>query len=74
MMGFELAPKETIPALAASERSASIQVVNRLHDAGVLTIPSGTQKLRLLPPLNLSRAQAEEGLSVIRNVIKALAQ
>jgi acetylornithine aminotransferase/acetylornithine/N-succinyldiaminopimelate aminotransferase len=73
MMGFELAPKETIPSLAASERSASIQVVNRLHDAGVLTIPSGTQKLRLLPPLNLSRAQAEEGLSVIRNVIKTMA-
>ena len=55
MMGFELAPKENIPAFAASEKSASIQLVNRLHDAGVLTIPSGTQKMRLLPPLNLTR-------------------
>jgi acetylornithine/N-succinyldiaminopimelate aminotransferase len=73
MMGFELAPKEKIPALAAGEKSASIQLVNRLHDAGVLTIPSGTQKLRLLPPLNLTRPQAEEGLAAIRKVVSALA-
>jgi acetylornithine/N-succinyldiaminopimelate aminotransferase len=73
MMGFELAPKESIPSLASGEKSASIQIVNRLHDAGVLTIPSGTQKLRLLPPLNLSRAQAEEGLAIIRKVVQAVA-
>jgi 4-aminobutyrate aminotransferase-like enzyme len=39
----------------------------------LLTIPSGTQKLRLLPPLNLTRAQAEEGVAIIRNVVKQLA-
>lgn len=74
MIGFELVEKETIPAFAASDKTASIQMVNRLHDAGVLTIPSGAQKLRLLPPLNLARAQAEEGLSLIRNVVQSLAR
>ena len=73
MMGFELASKETIPAFASGEKSASLQLVNRLHEAGVLTIPSGTQKLRLLPALNLTRAQAEEGLAIIRNVVKTIA-
>jgi acetylornithine/succinyldiaminopimelate/putrescine aminotransferase len=45
--------------------------VNRLHEAGVLTIPSGTQRLRL-PALNLSRAQAEEGLGLIESAVKQL--
>ena len=41
MLGLELADK--IPALAASDKPAAIQFVNRLHAAGVLTIPAGTQ-------------------------------
>jgi acetylornithine/N-succinyldiaminopimelate aminotransferase len=73
MLGFELAEKEAIPAFLASEKSAAIQLVNRFHDAGLLTIPSGTQKLRLLPPLNLSRAQAEEGAAIIRRVVEEIA-
>jgi acetylornithine/N-succinyldiaminopimelate aminotransferase len=74
MIGFELAPKEKIQAFAASDKTAAIQLVNRLHDAGALTVPSGPQKLRLLPPLNLTHAQAEEGLAAIRGVIKAVAR
>jgi acetylornithine aminotransferase/acetylornithine/N-succinyldiaminopimelate aminotransferase len=73
MIGFELAEKETIPSLAKSDRAASLQLVDRLHDAGLLTIPSGTQKLRLLPALNLTRADAEEGIAIIRRVLQALA-
>jgi acetylornithine aminotransferase/acetylornithine/N-succinyldiaminopimelate aminotransferase len=73
MLGFELAEKEKIPAFAGSDKTASIQFVNRLHDLGLLTVPSGAQKLRLLPPLNLARAQAEEGVSVIRSLVKSLA-
>jgi acetylornithine/N-succinyldiaminopimelate aminotransferase len=73
MIGFELAAKERIAAFSGNEKSAAIQMVNRLHDAGVLSIPSGTQKLRLLPPLNLTQGQAEEGIAVIRSVVKSLA-
>jgi acetylornithine aminotransferase/acetylornithine/N-succinyldiaminopimelate aminotransferase len=73
IIGVELAPKEKIPAFANSDRSASLQFIDRLHQAGVLTVPSGAQVVRLLPPFNLSRAQAEEGLAIIRRVVKELA-
>jgi 4-aminobutyrate aminotransferase-like enzyme len=38
-----------------------------------LTIPSGTQVIRLLPPLNLTRSQAEEGIGIIERLTEALA-
>jgi acetylornithine/succinyldiaminopimelate/putrescine aminotransferase len=73
MIGLELADRDRIPAFAASEKTASIQFVNQLHEAGVLAIPSGGQVVRLLPALNLIRAQAEEGLEVIESVVARLA-
>lgn len=71
MLGIELAGN--IPAFAANGKAPSIQFVNRLHDAGLLTIPSGDHVFRLLPPLNLSRSQAEEGIRIIERVVGALA-
>ncbi len=73
MMGFELADRENIRAFASIEKTSSIQFVNRLHDAGVLTIPSGANVVRLLPALNLTRAQAEEGLRIIESVAASVA-
>ncbi len=70
MLGLELAEK--IPAFAASDKSAAIQFVNRLHAAGVLTIPAGTQIVRLLPSLNLKPQEAGEGITKIEEVVKAL--
>lgn len=72
MLGFELAPRERIPAFAASEKTPALQCVSRLHEAGVLTVPAGPQVVRLLPALNLSRADAEAGLTAIESVIAAL--
>ena len=71
MLGLELAEK--IPAFAASDKSAAIQFANRLHAAGVLTIPAGTQVIRLLPPLNLKPQEAGEGIAKIEEVVKSLA-
>jgi acetylornithine aminotransferase/acetylornithine/N-succinyldiaminopimelate aminotransferase len=71
MLGLELA--ENIPALAGSDKSQAIQVVNRLHAAGVLTVPAGAQIIRLLPPLNLNWREAGEGIARIEEVVKALA-
>jgi acetylornithine/N-succinyldiaminopimelate aminotransferase len=71
MLGLELAEK--IPAFAASDKSAAIQFTNRLHAAGALVIPAGTQVIRLLPPLNLKPQEAGEGISKIEEVIKSLA-
>ena len=70
ILGIELA--EDIPAFAASDKTPAMQFVNRLHDAGVLTIPSGNQITRLLPALNLSRSDATEGIAIIESVVKKL--
>jgi len=73
MLGLELVEKEKIPAFAKSDKTAAAQFVNRLHTAGVLTIPAGTQIVRLLPPLNLKRKEAGEGIGKIEEVVKSLA-
>ena len=54
-------------------KAASLQFVHRLHDAGLLAIPSGTQVIRLLPALNLTPEQAQEGLAIIERVVKTVA-
>ncbi len=71
IIGLELAEK--IPAFTSSDKSHAVQFVNRLHDAGMLTVPSGTQVIRILPPFNLSRAEADEGIAIIKNVVAQFA-
>jgi acetylornithine aminotransferase/acetylornithine/N-succinyldiaminopimelate aminotransferase len=73
MLGFELADNNTIPAFARSDRPAALQLVDRLHEAGLLTIPSGAQVVRLLPALNLTPAQAAEGIAILSEVLVSLA-
>ena len=43
--------------------------VNKLHEAGLLTVPAGTQIVRLLPSLNLTQVEAEQGLQIIESVV-----
>lgn len=73
MLGLEFQPHDKIPALAMVDKPAATQIVARLQAAGVLTIPSGMQVVRLLPALNLSRAEAEEGLAAIGKLVRELA-
>ena len=70
IIGLELVPN--IPAFSGSEKSHAIQFVNRLHEAGMLAVPSGTQVVRLLPPLNLRRDEAEQGINIIESITKKL--
>jgi acetylornithine/succinyldiaminopimelate/putrescine aminotransferase len=70
MIGIEL--EEKIPAFAASEKPAAIQFVNALHRAGALAIPAGTRVIRLLPALNLRRAEAAEAAQIIESVVAQL--
>jgi acetylornithine/N-succinyldiaminopimelate aminotransferase len=74
MLGIEMGARENVPGFQRSDKNPSIQCVERLHDAGVLTVPSGAQVIRLLPPLNLTRQQAEEGVQAIRRVVQSLNQ
>jgi acetylornithine aminotransferase/acetylornithine/N-succinyldiaminopimelate aminotransferase len=71
MIGLEF--RGDAPGFRGSEKVPSLQVVERLHAAGVLTVPAGTSIIRLLPALNLTRPEAMEGLRVIESVVAELA-
>jgi acetylornithine/N-succinyldiaminopimelate aminotransferase len=71
ILGIELVEK--IPAFAASDKPAALQFVNRLHAAGVMTVPAGNTIVRLLPPLNLKPQEAAEGIAKIEELVRSLA-
>jgi acetylornithine/N-succinyldiaminopimelate aminotransferase len=71
MLGLELAPD--VPALKVEGKMPAAVFAARLQEAGVLLIPAGPNILRLLPALNLSRSDAEEGLQLIESVVAKLA-
>ena len=70
ILGLELT--ENIPAFATGDKTPATQFVNRLHAAGLMTVPAGNQIVRLLPPLNLKAQEAGEGISIIENLVKSL--
>jgi acetylornithine/N-succinyldiaminopimelate aminotransferase len=75
MIGFEL-EEETIAALEivkASGKIASIFVAKALLDAGMMVVPAGPKVVRWLPPMNLTDAQAEEGLHLFKSTLNELA-
>jgi acetylornithine/N-succinyldiaminopimelate aminotransferase len=71
MIGLEF--RAAAPGFAGNEKAPALQVVERLHAAGVLTVPAGTAVIRLLPALNLTRPEAMEGLHAIEAVVAELA-
>lgn len=72
MIGIEFQPDFQV--FAREQKTPAIQVVNRLHEKDVLTVPAATSVIRLLPPLNLSESEADEGLRAIEEVIADLAE
>ena len=62
MIGIEFQPKLRG---SQSEKSPALQMVDRLHERDLLTVPAATSVIRLLPALNLSESEAEEGLRAI---------
>jgi acetylornithine aminotransferase/acetylornithine/N-succinyldiaminopimelate aminotransferase len=72
MLGIQLvadfAERVTLP----EGRSPSIHVVELLHAAGLLTVPSGTHAFRWLPPLNVTRGEIEEAAATTREVLQKL--
>lgn len=72
MLGMELVPELTrLPGDPG--KAQSLRFVNQLHAAGLLTIPAGTQVIRLLPALNLTPAEAAAGLKIIESTVAKLA-
>ena len=71
MIGLEF--RADAPGFAGNEKAPALQIVERLHSAGVLTIPAGWTVIRILPALNLTRPEAMEGLRAMEEVVAGLA-
>lgn len=56
----------------AGERPLALQMVDRLQAAGLLAVPSGVSILRWLPPLNVSAAEVDEALGIMRRTLDSL--
>lgn len=50
-------------------RFKAAELVKKLHERGLLTVPAGNSVIRLLPALNLSKGEAEEGLRIIEKLV-----
>jgi 4-aminobutyrate aminotransferase-like enzyme len=72
MIAFELVSDFAERVPAAVKRTPSLTVVDALHEAGLLTVPSGTHAVRWLPPLNVSLAEIDEAAGILKNVLQKL--
>lgn len=66
MIGIEL---NDLPDPSGAGGLPSILMTKALMAEGLLVIPSGERTIRLLPPLNITRAEADEALSILRKVL-----
>jgi acetylornithine/succinyldiaminopimelate/putrescine aminotransferase len=72
MLAFELATDFAERAGLDGRRPASLFLVDALHQEGLLTVPSGAQAVRWLPPLNVSRAEIDEAAAIVGRVLARL--
>jgi len=73
MLAFELVEDFTDRVPASEGRAPSLFVVEQLHRAGLLTIPSGTHAIRWLPPLNVTCEEIDEATAITRDALAQLA-
>jgi acetylornithine aminotransferase/acetylornithine/N-succinyldiaminopimelate aminotransferase len=71
LIGIELV-EDFAERARSEERAPSLFMVDRLHAAGLLTVPSRTHVLRWLPPLNVRREEIDEALQILNDVLTRL--
>jgi acetylornithine/N-succinyldiaminopimelate aminotransferase len=69
MLGIELAEDFSGRMKLPEGKSPSLFLVEKLHEAGLLTVPSGTHALRWLPALNVKREEIDEAVGILRRVL-----
>ena len=75
MVAVELDPGAIadMPGFAGDPmRSPSLKVIDRCQEAGLLLVPSGTDRLRWLPPLNVSADDIAEGVAIFSKVLREM--
>ena len=66
LLGIELVPDFADRVKIPEGKAPSLWTVERLHEAGLLAIPSGTHAFRWLPPLNVRRSEIDEAAAILR--------
>jgi len=69
MLGIQLAG-DFAERVRCEGRAPSLWMVDRLHEAGMLTVPSGTDAIRLLPPLNVKREEVTQAIDILAGVLE----
>jgi len=69
MLGIQLVADFAARA-GTGTRPPSLWLVDRLHDAGLLTIPAGTHAIRWLPPLNVTREEVARAVEILAGVLE----
>ena len=72
MLGIELAADFAQRAKLSEGKTPALFLVEKLHEAGLLTIPSGTHAVRWLPALNVTRTEIDEAAAILARVLGAL--
>ena len=74
MLGIVLdeAAYDSVPGFAESPAAASAFTVQKLMDAGLMTIPAKTNVVRLLPALDITAANVEEALHIMNETLQRL--
>jgi acetylornithine/succinyldiaminopimelate/putrescine aminotransferase len=67
LLGIALDP-ELIPT--PEGKTPALVVVNRLMENGLLVPPAGPNTIRLLPPLNVTEAEIDEALAIVKTVLE----
>jgi L-lysine 6-transaminase len=48
------------------------QALTRCRENGLMALPCGERSVRFRPPLNLTRAEADEGLAIVQRSLRSL--
>ncbi len=66
MIGIEL---NDLPEVARLPALPAQRITRDLMKEELLIIPSGERTIRLLPPLNITKAEADEALAILKRVL-----
>lgn len=72
MLAFDLCAEFAEYVQMPANRPASLFMVDQLHAAGLLVVPSGTHAVRWLPPLNVKAEEIDEAVRILTAVLAAL--
>lgn len=69
MLGIEL---NDLPAKEGDSSTPALRMTKELMREGMLVIPSGERTIRLLPPLNITKADVDRAVSILSRVLRKM--